>query len=302
MSYWVKKLRKSGFDIDEVGFLNIDRSMLGDWKIINEGNYGIILSSKDKILKIQKSIRENNKFNNNSVSEFLREVKIQQMVYTCTKGYRSLTPKIFSYGKNWVLMKNVPGKSIWDWYKSNRKGVFQKAMRAYIKTLQKIHRTCGIGHFDAHGDNAMYDEKTGAIKIIDWGFATPISKNNLTKEGMLKRYKKVYTNKLGAGWERSEVNWVTKMKRNPMGQYAIEIVPYNARFKDLKPKENIVDFMIMMLNEANNFPTPAPMTRAEFLKTLITARSPSPPPPPPPTPTSPGYTWSPKKMSPTSTK
>jgi len=55
-----------------------------------------------------------------------------------------------------------------------------------------------------------------------------------------------------------------------MGQYAIEIVPYNARFKDLKPKENIVDFMIMMLNEANNFPTPAPMTRAEFLKSLFT--------------------------------
>ena len=101
MSYWVKKLRKSGFDIDEVGFINIDRSMLGDWKIINEGNYGIILSSKDKILKIQKRIRENNKFNNNIVGEFLREVKIQQMVYTCTKGVS------LSHAQNIFLRKEL---------------------------------------------------------------------------------------------------------------------------------------------------------------------------------------------------
>ena len=269
MTSWVKKLRKSGFSIDEAGFLDLEYSMLGDWKIVNEGSYGIILSSGDKILKIQKNISENNKFNNKTVGEFLKEVKMQQMVYTCTKGYRSLTPKIFAYGKNWVLMKNVPGKSIWDWYISNRKGVFQKAMRAYIKALQKIHRTCGIGHFDAHGSNAMYDAKTGAIKIIDWGFATPISKNNLTKEGMLKRYKEVLTNRLGMGWERRDVDWVTNMKKSPVGQYAIEVIPYNARFKNLKPKENIVDFMMMILDETNNFPTQPPMTRAEFLKSLI---------------------------------
>lgn len=275
MTSWVKKLRKSGFSIDEAGFLDLKYSMLGDWKIINEGSYGIILSSGDKILKIQKNISENNKFNNNIVGEFLKEVKMQQMVYTCTKGYRSLTPKIFAYGKNWVLMKNVPGKSIWDWYISNRKGVFQKAMRAYIKALQKIHSKCGIGHFDAHGNNAMYDAKTGAIKIIDWGFATPISKNNLTKEGMLKRYKEVLTNKLGMGWERRDVDWVTNMKKSPVGQYAIEVIPYNARFKNLKPKENIVDFMMMILDETNNFPTPVPMTREEFLKSLI-GSSPSP--------------------------
>ena len=71
------------------------------------------------------------------------------------------------------------------------------------------------------------------------------------------------------GWERRNVNWVTKMKGNPLGQYAIEVVPYNARFKGLKPKENIVDFMQMILDETNNFPTPPPMTRAEFLKSLI---------------------------------
>ena len=275
MTSWVKKLRKSGFSIDEAGFLDLKYSMLGDWKIINEGSYGIILSSGDKILKIQKNISENNKFNNNIVGEFLKEVKMQQMVYTCTKGYRSLTPKIFAYGKNWVLMKNVPGKSIWDWYISNRKGVFQKAIRAYIKALQKIHQKCGIGHFDAHGNNAMYDAKTGAIKIIDWGFATPISKNNLTKEGMLKRYKEVLTNKLGMGWERRDVDWVTNMKKSPVGQYAIEVIPYNARFKNLKPKENIVDFMMMILDETNNFPTHVPMTREEFLKSLI-GSSPSP--------------------------
>ena len=275
MSSWVKKLRKSGFSIDEAGFLDLEYSMLGDWKIINEGVYGIILSSGDKILKIQKNISENNKFNNKTVGEFLKEVKIQQMVYTCTNGYRSLTPKIFAYGKNWVLMKNVPGKSIWDWYTSNRKGVFQKAIRAYIKALQKIHQKCGIGHFDAHGNNAMYDAKTGAIKIIDWGFATPISKNNLTKEGMLKRYKEVLTNKLGMGWERRVVDWVTKMKKNPIGQYAIEVIPYNARFKNLKPKENIVDFMMMILDETNNFPTQPPMTRSTRGTTTRTRRSPS---------------------------
>jgi len=275
MSSWVKKLRKSGFSIDEAGFLDLEYSMLGDWKIINEGGYGIILSSGDKILKIQKNISENNKFNNKTVGEFLKEVKIQQMVYTCTNGYRSLTPKIFAYGKNWVLMKNVPGKSIRDWYTSNRKGVFQKAIRAYIKALQKIHQKCGIGHFDAHGNNAMYDAKTGAIKIIDWGFATPISKNNLTKEGMLKRYKEVLTNKLEMGWERRYVDWVTYMKKNPVGQYAIEVIPYNARFKNLKPKENIVDFMMMILDETNNFPTQPPMTRSTRGTTTRTRRSPS---------------------------
>jgi serine/threonine protein kinase len=272
MSTWVKKLQKSGFFIDEDGFLDINRSMLGDWKIINEGNYGIILSSKDKILKVQKDITENNKFNNNIVGEFLKEVKIQQMVYNCTKGRASLTPKIFAYGNNWILMKNVPGKSIWDWYTSNRKGVFQKAMRAYIKALQKIHRKCGIGHFDAHGNNAMYDSVTDKIKIIDWGFAAPVGQNNLTKEGLLKRYKDVLTNRLGMGWERRDVNWVTNMKGSPLGQYAIEVVPYNARFKGLKPKENIVDFMQVILNNSNNFPIPPPMTRKEFTKSLFTPK------------------------------
>ena len=200
---------------------------------------------------------------------------MQQMVYNCTKGYRSLTPKVFAYGKNWVLMKNVSGKSIWDWYTSNRKGVFQKAMRAYIKALKKIHSKCGIGHFDAHGNNAMYDPETDSIKIIDWGFAAPVGQNNLTKEGLLKRFKEVYTNRLGMGWERRDVKWVTKMKGNPLGQYAIEVVPYNARFKGLKPKDNIVDFMQIILNDANNFPIPPPMTRQEFLRSLFTP-SPSP--------------------------
>ena len=269
MSTWLKRLQNSGFSIDEIGFLNLDKSV-NNWEIVGEGTYGIVLGSGDKILKIQKDIKSNNKFNKTRVVEFLREVRMQKMVYECTKGRASLTPKIFAYGKNWVLMKNVPGKSIWDWYTSNRKGVFQKAMRAYIKALQKIHQKCGIGHFDAHGDNAMYDDKTKTIKIIDWGFAAPVSQNNLTKEGLLKRYKEVLANRLGMGWERRDVNWVTKMKRNPLGQYAIEVIPYNARFKGLKPRDNVVDFMRVILNNSNNFPAPAPMTREQFMKSLFT--------------------------------
>ena len=270
MSSWIGTLQKSGFSIDEVGFLNLDKSVYKNWEIVGEGTYGIVLRAGDKILKIQKDIKSNNKFNKTRVVEFLREVRMQKMVYECTKGRHSLTPKIFAYGKNWVLMKNVPGKSIWDWYTSNRKGVFQKAMRAYIKALKKIHQKCGIGHFDAHGDNAMYDDKTKTIKIIDWGFAAPVSQNNLTKEGLLKRYKEVLANRLGMGWERRDVNWVTKMKRNPLGQYAIEVIPYNARFKGLKPRDNVVDFMRVILNNSNNFPAPAPMTREQFMKSLFT--------------------------------
>jgi serine/threonine protein kinase len=269
MSTWLKRLQNSGFSIDEIGFLNLDKSV-NNWEIVGEGTYGIVLRAGDKILKVQKDIKSNNKFNKNQVVQFLREVRMQKMVYECTKGRASLTPKIFAYGKNWVLMKNVPGKSIWDWYTSNRKGVFQKAMRAYIKALQKIHQKCGIGHFDAHGDNAMYDDKTKTIKIIDWGFAAPVSQNNLTKEGLLKRYKEVLANRLGMGWERRDVNWVTKMKRNPLGQYAIEVIPYNARFKGLKPRDNVVDFMRVILNNSNNFPAPAPMTREQFMKSLFT--------------------------------
>ena len=272
MSSWIGTLQKSGFSIDEVGFLNLDKSVYKNWEIVGEGTYGIVLRAGDKILKIQKDIKSNNKFNKNRVVEFLREIRMQKMVYECTKGRHSLTPKIFAYGKNWVLMKNVPGKSIWDWYTSDRKGVFQKAMRAYIKALQKIHQKCGIGHFDAHGDNAMYDDKTKTIKIIDWGFAAPVSQNNLTKEGLLKRYKEVLANRLGMGWERRDVNWVTKMKRNPLGQYAIEVIPYNARFKGLKPRDNVVDFMRVILNNSNNFPAPAPMTRQEFLRSLFTPK------------------------------
>src|SRR5210317_1004535 len=272
MSSWVKRLQNSGFSIDEIGFLNLDKSVNENWEIVGEGTYGIVLGSGDKILKIQKDIKSNNKFNKTRVVEFLREVRMQQMVYECTKGRASLTPKIFAYGKNWVLMKNVPGKSIWEWYKSNRKGVFQKAMRAYIKALQKIHRKCGIGHFDAHGSNAVYDHMTGAIKIIDWGYAAPVSQNNLTKEGMLKKYKEILTNRLGPRWERDHANWTKKMKTNVIGQYAIEIIPYNARFKNLKPRNNIVDFMSLILSNANNFPTPTPMTRKEFTKSLFTPK------------------------------
>jgi serine/threonine protein kinase len=272
MTSWIGTLQKFGFSIDEVGFLNLDKSVNKNWEIVGEGTYGIVLRAGDKILKIQKDIKSNNKFNKNRVVEFLREVRMQKMVYECTKGRHSLTPKIFAYGKNWVLMKNVPGKSIWNWYTSNRKGVFQKAMRAYIKALKKIHSKCGIGHFDAHGDNAMYDDKTDTIKIIDWGFASTVGQNNLTKEGLLKRYKEVLTNRLGMGWERRDVNWVTKMKGSPLGQYAIEVVPYNARFKGLKPKENIVDFMQVILNNSNNFPIPPPMTRQELLKSLFTPK------------------------------
>ena len=269
MSVWINRLEKSGFSIDEVGFLNLDKSVNDNWKIIGEGTYGIVFGSDDKILKVQKDIKTNNKFNKNRVVDFLREVRIQKIVYECTKGRSSLTPRIFAYGKNWVLMKSAPGKSIWDWYISNRKGVFQKAMRAYIKALQTIHRKCGIGHFDAHGNNAMYDPVTNSIKIIDWGFAAPIDQNNLTKQGLLKQYKKVLATKLGMGWERRQLNWVTKMKRNPLGQYAIEVIPYNARFKYLKPKENIVDFMRFILSNTNNFPTPTPVTRKDFLKSML---------------------------------
>jgi len=168
------------------------------------------------------------------------------------------------------LMKSAPGLTITQWYNVDRKGVFQKAMRAYIKALQKIHRKCGIGHFDAHGSNAVYDRMTGAIKIIDWGYAAPISQNNLTREGMLKKYKETLANRLGPRWERDHANWTKKMKTNVIGQYAIEIIPYNARFKNLKPRNNIVDFMSLILSNANNFPTPAPMTRQEFLKSLFT--------------------------------
>ena len=269
MSVWFNRLQKSGFSIDEVGFLNLDKSVNDNWKIIGEGTYGIVFGAGDKILKVQKDIKTNNKFNKNQVMDFLREVKIQKMVYECTKGRSSLTPRIFAYGKNWVLMKNAPGKSIWDWYTSNRKGVFQKAMRAYIKALKKIHQKCGIGHFDAHGNNAMYDPVTDSIKIIDWGFAAPIDQNNLTKQGLLKQYKKVLATKLGMGWERRQLNWVTKMKRNPLGQYAIEVIPYNARFKYLKPKENIVDFMRLILRNTNNFPVMSPVSRKDFLKSML---------------------------------
>ena len=269
MSVWFNRLQKSGFSIDEVGFLNLDKSVNDNWKIIGEGTYGIVFGAGDKILKVQKDIKTNNKFNKNRVVDFLREVRIQKIVYECTKGRSSLTPRIFAYGKNWVLMKSAPGKSIWDWYISNRKGVFQKAMRAYIKALQTIHQKCGIGHFDAHGNNAMYDPVTDSIKIIDWGFAAPIDQNNLTKQGLLKQYKKVLATKLGMGWERRQLNWVTKMKRNPLGQYAIEVIPYNARFKYLKPKENIVDFMRFILSNTNNFPTPTPVTRKDFLKSML---------------------------------
>ena len=143
MTSWVKKLRKSGFSIDEAGFLDLKYSMLGDWKIINEGSYGIILSSGDKILKIQKNISENNKFNNNIVGEFLKEVKMQQMVYTCTKGYRSLTPKIFSYGKNWVLMKNVPGKSIWDGIYRTERAFSRKPSGRTSRRCRRFTRNVG---------------------------------------------------------------------------------------------------------------------------------------------------------------
>ena len=291
MTNWVKKLRKEGLFITPDNYLDLEYSMTGKLKRIgekDEGRHGIIFQMGDKILKVDKIIKNNagkSKYYIKKEKEFQQEVRIQKIVYECTKNwFSSLTPKVFDSGRNWILMKNVPGKTIYDWYLEDRYGVFQKAMRAYIKTLQEIHRKCGIGHFDAHGGNAMYDKKTNSIKIIDWGFAAPINKNNVTKESMLKKYKEVLTNKLGSGWQRSEVEWVTSMKKHPIGQYAIEVIPYNARFKNLKPKENIFDFMTLILSKVNNFPTPAPMTRAEFLKSLFT-----------PTP-------SPKKISSNSTK
>jgi len=264
MSKWFDRLRKDGFDIDEIGFLNLGKSS-NNWGLYGKGSYGTILKRGDKILKIQKYMNTPE-----NLKEFQQEIRIQKMVYNCTKNYRSLTPKVFSYGKNWVLMKSAPGLTITQWYNVDRKGVFQKAMRAYIKALQKIHRKCGIGHFDAHGSNAVYDHMTGAIKIIDWGYAAPVSQNNLTREGMLKKYKETLANRLGPRWERDHANWTKKMKTNVIGQYAIEIIPYNARFKNLKPRNNIVDFMSLILSNANNFPTPAPMTRQEFLKSLFT--------------------------------
>ena len=271
MSEWYDKLRKDGFDIDETGFLNLGKSS-NNWGLYGSGSYGTILKRGDKILKIQKDLKtiEN-------LREFQQEIRMQKMVYNCTKGYRSLTPKIFSYGKNWVLMKSAPGLTITQWYRIDRKGIFQRAMRAYIKALQTIHQKCGIGHFDAHGSNAVYDRMTGAIKIIDWGYAAPVSQNNLTREGMLKKYKETLANRLGPRWEREHANWTKKLKTNVLGQYAIEVLPYNARFKNIKPKNNIVDFMALLLSNSNNFPTPAPMTRQEFLRSLFTP-SPSPSP------------------------
>ena len=266
MDTWIEKLLKLGVSIDEDGFLNmhsinasVSRKGLQNargWTVVGEGVYGLALRNEDKILKIQKDIKRKNMFDKERVKNFQREVKMQQMVYDCTKTTKSLTPKIFAYGKNWVLMKNAPGKTIDDWFKTNRKGVFQKAMRAYIKALQTIHRKCGIAHFDAHGNNAMYDDKTDTIKIIDWGFSVPVNRNNLTKEGLLKRYKERLGSK--SSWE-----WMAELRSSPLRQYAIEILPYNARFRSLKPDDNIFDFMKAILRNTNNFPV-SPKTKAKM--------------------------------------
>lgn len=265
MDEWIEKLRKLGVSIDEDGFLNmysINASVLSKgrqnargWTVVGEGSYGLALRNEDKILKIQKDIKRKDMFDKERVKNFQREVKTQQMVYDCTKTTKSLTPKIFAYGKNWVLMKNAPGKTIDDWFKTNRNGVFQKAMRAYIKALQTIHKKCGIAHFDAHGKNAMYDDKTDTIKIIDWGKSVPVNRNNLTKEGMLKRYNE----QLGkTNWQ-----WMADLRSSPLRQYAIEILPYNARFRSLKPDDNIFDFMEAILRNTNNFPI-SPKTKAKM--------------------------------------
>lgn len=265
MSEWINKLRKDGFHIDEDGFLEPRKSVnKGAWKFYTRGTYGVILRSGDKILKIQEFVE-----NNNDIRDFKKEIEIQSLVYNCTKEYRSLTPKIFSAGKNWILMKNVPGYTITYWYKTDRKGVFQQAMRAYIKALQTIHRKCGIGHFDAHGSNAVYDRWTGAIKIIDWGFALPITQNNLTKEGMTNKYKESIVKKLGPEWINEHSNWMKRKKSNVVGQYAIEVLPYNTRFKNLNPRNNIVDFMRLLLSNSNNFPTSGSMTRKEFTNSIL---------------------------------
>jgi len=262
MDTWIEKLRKLGVSIDEDGFLDmfsINASIEGKgrqnargWSVVGEGSYGLALRNEDKILKIQKNIKRKDTFDKERVKNFQREVKTQQMIYDRTKTTKSLTPKIFAYGKNWVLMKNAPGKTIFDWFTTNRKGVFQKAMRAYIKALQTIHQKCGIAHFDAHGDNAIYNPETDTIKIIDWGKSVPVNRNNLTKEGMLKRYKERLS---GKNWQ-----WMADLRSSPLRQYAIEILPYNARFRSLKPDDNIFDFMEAILRNTNNFPV-SPKTK-----------------------------------------
>ena len=265
MDTWIEKLRKLGVSIDEDGFLDmfsINASIEGKgrqnargWSVVGEGSYGLALRNEDKILKIQKNIKRKDTFDKERVKNFQREVKTQQMIYDYTKTTKSLTPKIFAYGKNWVLMKNAPGKTIFDWFTTNRKGVFQRAMRAYIKALQTIHQKCGIAHFDAHGDNAIYNPETDTIKIIDWGKSVPVNRNNLTKEGMLKRYKERLS---GKNWQ-----WMADLRSSPLRQYAIEILPYNARFRSLKPDDNIFDFMEAILRNTNNFPV-SPKTKAKM--------------------------------------
>lgn len=239
----IDSLRNDGFQIDENGFLNTKGTKISKgWKYLTKGSYGIIIKKGNMIMKIQQFSNTNNNLKN-----FKKEIDTQMMVYNCTKTRRSLTPKIFAYGKNWILMKKVPGYTISYWYRTDRKGVFQHAIRAYINALKTIHRKCGIGHFDAHGGNAVYDRWTGAIKILDWGFAEPVSENDLTREGMLKKYKEIYNRKMGSKWKAT-----SNHKKNLIGQFGIEVIPYNKRFDNLKPKNNIADFLTILLNNSNN--------------------------------------------------
>ena len=90
MTNWVKKLRKEGLFITPDNYLDLEYSMTGKLKRIGkeEGRHGIIFQIGDKILKVDKIIKNDAGKNNYYIKkekEFQQEVRIQEIVYQCTK-------------------------------------------------------------------------------------------------------------------------------------------------------------------------------------------------------------------------
>ena len=118
------------------------------------------------------------KWNRNPVSksEMLKEIRIQNIVYTL-----GLAPKIVDYyqdsGHVYIFMENLEDLGYYTInklyrykYKDSFKKIPNKVIKAIAEALKKLHEA-GIAHKDAHSLNIFYNKDLNDVKIIDFGLS-----------------------------------------------------------------------------------------------------------------------------------
>jgi len=153
----------------------------------------------------------------------------------CNKGFICPVLQYTNGGKVYILMDYLKGyKDIFDVLGRLTNDQKVDIGRQAILLMQRLHRN-GIVHCDFKGNNVMYNEREGKVKVIDFGVS--VQRNNGTDRHTLKIGGHPYTDKPNRNYGQSgnSYTWSQLIKKDYWGlgiflymlKYGRTILPFN---------------------------------------------------------------------------